>query len=258
LLVPRIGALVLFCLFAQIAAGAGTLPEGPFSNDECTTCHSQHNPQIVQQWQNGPHGPLSKTTCSDCHGDTHRDAAATARANKSCTHCHTGAESHSYATSKHGVIVRLENRRQDWGKPLQAGQYRAPSCSYCHLHNNDHGDSMKPSGDTPLQQGICTGCHSPRYVRELFASGRRQLDIAKLKRIEGLDLIINARAASTEKRKAYRDKLNTHLHNILLGIGHQSPDYQWWHGQAALDGDLIGIKELISNTQRQEVLRQKE
>ncbi len=100
------------------------------------------------------------------------------------------------------------------------------------------------------------GCHSPRYVRELFASGQRQLDIAKLKRLEGLNLITNAPAASEKKLKVHRDRLNIHLQNILLGIGHQSPDYQWWHGQPALDGDLIGIKELIGHAKRQKALRQ--
>ena len=36
------------------------------------------------------------------------------------------------------------------------------------------------------------------------------------------------------------------LRNLRLGAGHQSPDYQWWHGQPALDGDLIRIRNAVS------------
>ncbi len=45
-------------------------------------------------------------------------------------------------------------------------------------------------------------------------------------------------------------KMQQHLNNVYLGVVHQSPDYQWWHGQPALDGDLIKIKGLISDLKR--------
>jgi len=41
-----------------------------------------------------------------------------------------------------------------------------------------------------------------------------------------------------------------HLKNLYLGIGHQSPDYQWWHGQPALDGDLLRIKGAVGELYR--------
>ena len=36
------------------------------------------------------------------------------------------------------------------------------------------------------------------------------------------------------------------LRNVRLGVGHQSPDDQWWHGHPALDGDLLRIKSILS------------
>ena len=43
-----------------------------------------------------------------------------------------------------------------------------------------------------------------------------------------------------------------HLANVRLGAGHQSPDYQWWHGQPALDGDLIRLREVVARAAREE------
>jgi hypothetical protein len=43
-----------------------------------------------------------------------------------------------------------------------------------------------------------------------------------------------------------------HLANVRLGAGHQSPDYQWWHGQPALDGDLIRRREVVARAAREE------
>jgi len=45
-----------------------------------------------------------------------------------------------------------------------------------------------------------------------------------------------------------------HLKNVRLGVGHQSPDYQWWHGQPALDGDLIRIRDRIAESRRRRAL----
>ncbi len=44
------------------------------------------------------------------------------------------------------------------------------------------------------------------------------------------------------------------LRNLRLGIGHQSPDYQWWYGHAALDGDLLRIKSVLSRSARKRAL----
>jgi len=249
---------LLCTVIAKPGFAVESIPAGSFTNNECITCHLQLDPEIITQWRNGPHGATAKANCTDCHGKKHIDSVAMARRNRACTGCHAGPVSHSYTTSKHGIIVGLENSRLDWNKPLQRGQYRAPSCSYCHLHDNEHGDSMAPKKKTPVRQWICIGCHSPRYVRELFSSGNRQRDIAELKHSEGLALIQSASAVTYKKLGKLITDLDTHRRNVQLGIGHQSPDYQWWHGQPALDGDLIQIKNEIMESRRNKALQLKE
>ncbi len=218
---------------------------GPFSDAECVTCHAERDPGLIKQWREGPHSPASKVGCSSCHGDRHKDSNQKARKDHSCTGCHAGPASHSYSTSKHGVINHLEETRQDWKQPLQRGNYRAPGCSYCHLHNNDHSDTMAPERGPELSLWICAGCHSPRYAREQLASGKRLLQIADLKLKEGEELIASIVDAESETLAKLHQSLIQHRHNVLLGAGHQSPDYQWWHGQPALDGDLIRIRNAI-------------
>ncbi|MBT8419255.1 MAG: hypothetical protein KJO08_00175, partial [Gammaproteobacteria bacterium] len=117
-----------------------TVPPGPFTETECITCHTQRNPELIRQWREGPHSTASGVGCNSCHGDRHEDSVIEARKNRRCTGCHDGPASHSYATSKHGVINHLDKIRQDWRQPLRRGSdYRAPGCSYCHLHESDHG-----------------------------------------------------------------------------------------------------------------------
>jgi hypothetical protein len=245
---------ILF-LAADYARSEEHVPPGPFTDRECIDCHAEREPGLVRQWREGPHAPASGVGCSSCHGDLHKGANPRARADTSCSDCHAGPVSHSYSTSKHGVIVRLEQNGQDWEQPLQRGNYRAPGCSYCHLHNRDHGNTMAPERGPELGLWICAGCHSPRYVREQMASGKRLLEIADLKLEEGEGLIASSVDAGNKRLERLRESLVRHRHNVLLGAGHQSPDYQWWHGQPALDGDLIRIRDAVSELQRRMMLQ---
>lgn len=239
---------VLISLSIQPTEAVEQTLSGPFTDAECVACHNERDPDLVGQWRSSPHAESSATGCGNCHGNIHEVAAATARAEHSCINCHRGAASHSYSSSKHGVINQIEGERQSWQQPLRRGNYRAPSCAYCHLHDGDHGDSMSPHRGPELVQWICAGCHSPRYVREQFASGRRQLEIAQLKTSEGEELLNAAVDVFAGTRSELQQRLNKHRKNVLLGIGHQSPDYQWWYGQPALDGDLIRIRDAIGKT----------
>lgn len=235
------GQLVLPAVAEEVVA------VGPYTDVECVDCHTKRDPELIRQLSEGPHNTDSGVVCSSCHGDRHQQVNIRARKNGSCTSCHGGPASHSYATSKHGVIYQLNEDKQDWQQPLQRGNYRAPSCSYCHLHNTDHGDSMADSPNEQQRQGICSGCHSPRYIRELMASGKRLLEIADLKVTEGENLMTTAIETQSISLSTLRSNLRKHRTNVLLGIGHQSPDYQWWHGQPALDGDLIRIRDAIES-----------
>ncbi|MCP3868904.1 MAG: hypothetical protein GY703_12565 [Gammaproteobacteria bacterium] len=248
-LVISIHRTSLACLLSMVihAVLAGDLlNDGPFTDKECVNCHVEREPELIQQWRTGAHGPESGLVCSSCHGDRHRGSAEKARQNNTCSSCHQGSASHSYATSKHGVIVILESTEQNWKKPLKTGSYRAPGCSYCHLHDGDHDDTMTTDRGPELRHWVCSGCHGPRYVREQFANAKRQLEIADLKLAEGEELIGDVDNGQNEMLLKLRKRLIHHRKNVLYGVGHQSPDYQWWLGQPALDGDLIRIRDAIN------------
>ena len=225
-------------------AAAPDVPAGPFSQVECVDCHSVRDAALVAQWRAGAHGETAD--CVACHGDRH-GALAAARAGAACSGCHDGAVAHSYATSKHGVLVRIG--RPDWTQPLERGRHRSPGCAYCHLHDGDHGDTMDASRGAEVREWVCGGCHAPRYVREQLDAGERLTAIAELKVAEAKQIAARHPAGSD----ALGDLLASareHLRNVRLGAGHQSPDYQWWHGQPALDGDLIRLRDAVARASR--------
>jgi len=242
-------------LVVNPALSEETIAPGPFTDTECVNCHTERDPELIRQWRQGPHAADPGSGCGSCHGDRHKDSNEKARKDQSCASCHEGPASHSYSTSKHGVISHLNEDIQDWNQPLQRGKYRTPTCSYCHLHNGDHGDTMAPGRGPEVRQWICSGCHSPRYVREQFANGKRQLAIADLKVKEGEGLIASVVDIQSVSLMELKQQLIRHRRNVLFGVGHQSPDYQWWHGQPALDGDLIRIREAVSKLHRKAPLK---
>ncbi len=263
-------APILACLIGfSIAAMAEVKPpEGHFENGECLECHQKSDGELVAAWQKSAHAITeTRANCVDCHGNRHHDAAAQARSNESCVNCHGGKKSpevHSYSTSKHGVLLLLEKNEWDWDQPLAMANYRAPGCAYCHMHKGNHNVSenvRKWSGgqasDTVERERImmatrivCQDCHSPRYVSRLLQNGQRMLDIGRMKVKEAIGLLEQAKVEPGESRltvaRRYLGRMQSrHLKNLYLGIGHQSPDYQWWHGQPALDGDLLRIKDAL-------------
>ena len=144
--------------------------------------------------------------------------------------CHgpQSAEVHGWRLSKHGVLVRISTPG------------RAPDCVGCHT----------PSAHQPPDAGrmdqTCGRCHSPRYVATLRANGARMIEVGNMKQREALQLLRRARAefpaADLQEMETHYRHLLQHLRNLRLGVAHQSPDYQWWHGHPALDGDLLRIK----------------
>lgn len=254
--------LILSLVLLPAIALADKPPSGRFANAECVSCHAQRSPDIVAGWKASSHARKSpKADCVTCHGATHANSAARARRDNACTGCHEKLSRevvHSYATSKHATIARLEESRYDWSRPLVRGNYRAPGCAYCHLHAAEHNTattviSRDPYADPgevaaparATMQGVCGECHAPRYVAEQLGVGDRMLSVARLKLREARDLAAvhpgNAAIA------AQMNAMHRHGRNVRLGAGHQSPDYQWWHGQPALDGDLLRIKAIVSD-----------
>lgn len=239
-------SLLILAIFLPRAGWGEGIAEGPHANDACIDCHRTENPELVAAWEQSPHG--TTTDCVACHGAYHAALKmARARKNAACDGCHGGPESHSYAVSKHGVIAALEGDRWDWRQPLSDGNYRAPTCAYCHMHQGEHGSLGEP-------EAPCLECHSPRLTSTWFSSGKRMVAIGAMKVREAEGVLAQEGWAPVMREKAearLKKMAGEHLRNVRLGLGHQSPDYQWWRGHPALDGDLLRIKGFYGRARRQ-------
>ncbi len=239
--------ILLLCL-AHLGSTTPAMaaPPHPLTPD-CLTCHQQQNADLITQWSQSNHNQ-HKMNCQSCHPGNHDgQMASRARHNETCIICHA-KENKSYKLSKHGVIVQLTAKQMDFSQPLQGGNIRAPTCAYCHLHAGNHQvgtqSSRRETRDTP-----CQDCHSPRFTTTWFATGDRMLAIGQMK-VDEANQVVNALKNKDENSAKpamiILQTMNGHLTNIRLGVGHQSPDDQWWLGQPALDGDLLRIKTLSS------------
>lgn len=245
-------ALAIVLVFVGTAA-ADEVPPGPFTQAECVACHEQESPDIVSAWRQGPHARADEPVlCTTCHGDLHAGSSERARPNGACLDCHGGPKgslARSYLTSKHGVIATLEAPRWDWSEPLSSAGYRAPTCAYCHMHEGGHG-----AGTPEDMEAACIDCHSLRFVRTTFDAARGALEIGRLKVREAREAVVGAEGLDLAAREALGAKVarmeGETLGALRAGLAHHSPDYQWWYGQAALDGDLIRIKAAIMRALR--------
>ena len=261
-----------FCLFiiTMNVFAAAEIPSDTLllDNASCIQCHENLNKALIEDWRGSVHAAVDPVVnCVSCHGQLHKDIASKSRRDETCVDCHGGEKTpavHSYSTSKHGVLVRLEKNTYDWTQPFQLANYRAPSCGYCHMHKANHNVSLTVRQDlmsnvevekvNDQSREVCQDCHSPRYITQLFSNGESMLEIARKKVREADALIAQAEKiftdAELQSAKIHRKKMQQHLKNVHFGVGHQSPDYQWWHGQPALDGDLLRIKDSVSELYR--------
>ncbi len=163
-------------------------------------------------------------------GAAHAQPPAGSFTEAQCVACHgpSSPEVHGWRLSKHGVLAKI-------GAPG-----RAPGCVDCHT-----AEAHRPADAEAMNQ-TCGRCHSPRYVETLHANGQRMLEVGNMKQREAEALLARAHgrfpAAALRDMEAHYRHLLQHLRNLRLGVAHQSPDYQWWHGHPALDGDLLRIK----------------
>ncbi|VAW72692.1 Hydroxylamine oxidoreductase (Fragment), partial [hydrothermal vent metagenome] len=80
------------------------------------------------------------TKCDSCH-TRHRFSAAEARRPEACITCHSGPphpDGETYFASAHGQLYQDEGKQWDWSKPLSKGNYKGPTCAYCHMGNGKH------------------------------------------------------------------------------------------------------------------------
>ncbi|MBF0380879.1 MAG: hypothetical protein HQL69_07670 [Magnetococcales bacterium] len=252
---------------------ADDIEPGPFTQQQCVACHKVSHPQLVEDWHKSSHANVKPAVgCHDCHSNKHGNSPSS-RQNSTCIRCHGSFNKEaikSYELSKHGIISKIEARQWDWSQPLADGNYRSPTCAYCHLHDGDHTMGGKK---TELDPGIeptivesesamerrispCYDCHSPRFAATWFKSGEAMVAIGRMKYREGAEVAKKIEQLGRKRDINKADSLLTamkkkHLQNIRLGIFHQSPDHQWWHGQPALDGDLLRLKGVLGDLKRE-------
>ncbi|GMR00966.1 MAG: hypothetical protein BMS9Abin19_0311 [Gammaproteobacteria bacterium] len=261
-------------VFAAEAMSSDTMPSDAtvLQNSSCIQCHEKQNNALIRNREKNAHATANPAVnCISCHGQLHKDIAKKARRDETCIDCHGGKKTpvvHSYSSSKHGTLMQLEKNTYDWSQSFELANYRTPGCGYCHMHQNNHNVSttvrhtlitgLMNNGEVEKVQdktrAVCQDCHSPRYITRLFENGEAMLEIAR-KKVREADAIIEQAEeifsdAELEPARKQRQKMQHHFENVHLGVGHQSPDYQWWHGQPALDGDLLRIKDMIGELHR--------
>lgn len=168
-----------------------------------------------------------------------------------CVDCHGDGAQKSWAPSKHGVIARLDAGRE---------RRRAPDCAGCHAIEAatpavpHYGRKASREQARDAAWNACRACHSPRYTTEQRAAAQRGLDIGAMKQREAAALLVTARLETSGTELAHIEmlyaRLEGNLRDLRLGLAHQSPDYQWWLGQAALDGSLLRIKGALGEARR--------
>ena len=81
------------------------------------------------------------TKCDSCHTRHRFDPADEARRPEACLTCHSGPphpDDEAYFASAHGRRYLAEGKDWDWSKPLRKGNYKVPTCAYCHMQNGRH------------------------------------------------------------------------------------------------------------------------
>ncbi|MFQ5642266.1 MAG: multiheme c-type cytochrome [Thiogranum sp.] len=145
------------------------------------------------------------TKCDSCH-TRHRFSAAEARRPEACITCHSGPphpDDESYFASAHGQLYLAEGDEWDWSKPLRKGNYRVPTCAYCHMDEGKHQVASKSIWKfgikqvNPLTSGneirrqqwvaICSDCHEAEWSRRQLAGldAERKRAWSKLYAAEG-------------------------------------------------------------------------
>jgi len=122
------------------------------------------------------------TKCDSCH-TRHRFDAAEARRPEACITCHSGPphpDDETYFASAHGQLYLAEGKDWDWSKPLIKGNYKAPTCAYCHMDGGKHQVAHKSlwkfglrevnphtSQNKVLRQRwikLCSDCHEEKQA----------------------------------------------------------------------------------------------
>jgi hydroxylamine dehydrogenase len=125
--------------------------------------------------------------CDSCH-TRHLFSAAEARRPEACITCHSGPphpDDETFFASAHGKRYLAEGDQWDWSKPLAKGNYKAPTCAYCHMSGGKHQVADKTIWKFGLQEvnpltsgnqvrrtqwvAMCSDCHDAEWSRKQLA-----------------------------------------------------------------------------------------
>jgi len=217
----------------------------------------------------------SKGSCTSCH-TRHRFSLAEARKPEACGQCHLGPDHPQieiYRESKHGSIYESEGDRWNWDAPAgmwtPGVDYRAPTCSTCHIsgvgdvdttHDVSRGlawETQAPLTIRPAEfkpwpaqehwraermkmEKVCYACHSKAWTRGHFSrfdaavENYNEIYFKPAKKI--IDELYEKKLLS--KDKPLDEKLEIEMYELWhhegrrarLGAAMMAPDYAWWHG----------------------------
>ncbi|MEW8540632.1 MAG: multiheme c-type cytochrome [Candidatus Thiodiazotropha endolucinida] len=152
------------------------------------------------------------TKCDSCH-TRHRFSAAEARHPEACITCHSGPphpDDESYFASAHGKIYRAEGKDWDWSKKLVKGNYKAPTCAYCHMDEGRHQVAHKSLWKFGLREvnphtsknqllreqwiELCSDCHEAKKAAQWLSELDRERKSAWAKLYRAEDVLKNLRS----------------------------------------------------------------
>jgi len=152
------------------------------------------------------------TKCDSCH-TRHRFNAAEARRPEACITCHSGPphpDDETYFASAHGQLYLDEGKEWDWSKPLSKGNYKGPTCAYCHMGDGKHQVADKPMWKfgikeiNPLTSGnevrrdkwvaLCSDCHEADWSRQQLAGLDTERKLAWSKLYAAEDILKDLRS----------------------------------------------------------------
>lgn len=159
----RLSLVALFLLIIMVTAPTAVQA---LEQDNCSPCHGKETADLAQS----VHASLSCTSChsdiksyphaSGSHPDKKKEVAT-------CSQCHTGPVTLSYAESFHGKAVNL-------------GSQKAAGCVDCHGHHDilspDNPSSRVAKNNVPTTCAVCHHNASPGFSQgtehfELKAAG---------------------------------------------------------------------------------------
>lgn len=251
----------------------------------CFACHGtvvkvKNGKPVSGTWPNvgvgrvNPDGSLG--SCTSCH-TRHKFSIQEARKPEACDQCHLGPDHPQieiYNESKHGTIYHAEGDSWTWepedGVWLAGRDYRAPTCSTCHMSRV--GDVMpashdvterlswelqapftvRPSEFKPFPAAtqwdverskmgrVCKQCHSESWRNDHFSNldkviqnyNERYYQPAK----QMMDTLYHRGRLS--KTSYFDEDLEWEFYELWhhegrrarMGAAMMAPDYAWWHG----------------------------